>query len=237
MEIMLGRHDAIITGGAESVITELTIAGFNSMRALSKRNSEPELASRPFDKNRDGFVMGEGAGILVLEDYEKAEARGAKILAELVGFGESSDANHITAPHPEGAGAIHCMQQALEMASLKPEQIDYVNAHGTSTPLGDVAETLAIKNVFQASAYQLNVSSTKSMTGHLLGAAAGLESVFCVKSLTEQIVPPTINLDQADEQCDLNYTPNQAVQRKINYALNNAFGFGGTNCSLIFKRA
>lgn len=235
-DIMLGRHDVIISGGAEAVITPLTISAFASMKALSKRNDEPHLASRPFDKDRNGFVMGEGAGIVVLEDYEKAKARGAKILAEVVGFGSSSDANHITAPHPEGLGAITCIKQCLNTAGIKPEDIDYINAHGTSTPLGDVAETKAIKSVFGEHAYNLNVSSTKSMTGHLLGAAGGLESVYCIKALMEQEVPPTINLESPDEGCDLNYTANKSQKREINYALNNSFGFGGTNSTLIFKR-
>lgn len=235
-DIMLGRHDVIVSGGAEAVITPLTISAFASMKALSKRNDEPHLASRPFDKDRNGFVMGEGAGIVVLEDYEKAKARGAKILAEVVGFGASSDANHITAPHPEGLGAITCIKQCLDTAGIKPEDIDYINAHGTSTPLGDVAETKAIKSVFGEHAYKLNVSSTKSMTGHLLGAAGGLESVYCIKALMEQEVPPTINLESPDEGCDLNYTANKSQKREINYALNNSFGFGGTNSTLIFKR-
>lgn len=236
-EIMLGRHDVMITGGAESVITPLTISGFNTMRALSKRNEEPARASRPFDKDRDGFVMGEGAGIIVLEDYDKAVSRGATILAELVGFGTTSDANHITAPHPEGEGAIACMQQAIEMAGIKADKIDYINAHGTSTPLGDIAETKAIKKVFGEHAYKLNVSSTKSMTGHLLGAAGGLESVFCIKAITDQKIAPTINIDNQDPECDLNYTANTTQERSVNYALNNSFGFGGTNCCLIFKKA
>jgi 3-oxoacyl-[acyl-carrier-protein] synthase II len=235
-EIMLGRHDAMIAGGAESVITNLTISGFNSMRALSKRVDDPTKASRPYDLARDGFVIGEGAGVLVLENYDKARARGAKILAEIVGFGTTSDANHITAPHPEGLGAISCMQQALTMAKIKPEQIDYINAHGTSTPLGDVAETKAIKIVFGEHAKKMNVSSTKSMTGHLIGAAGGLESVFCVKSIIDDMIAPTINIDQQDPECDLNYTANQKTQRTVKYALNNSFGFGGTNCCLIFKK-
>jgi 3-oxoacyl-[acyl-carrier-protein] synthase II len=235
-EIMLGRHDAVIAGGAESVVTNLTVSGFNSMRALSKRSDDPSKASRPYDIARDGFVMGEGAGILVLENYEKAKARGAKILAEIVGFGTTSDANHITAPHPEGLGAISCMQQALQMANLKPEAIDYVNAHGTSTPLGDVAETKAIKVVFGEHAKKLNVSSTKSMTGHLLGAAGGIESVFCVKTLTDGVIAPTINIENQDPECNLNYTANKKQERKVIYALNNSFGFGGTNCCLIFKK-
>jgi 3-oxoacyl-[acyl-carrier-protein] synthase II len=236
-EIMLGRQDAMITGGTEGVITGFTIAGFSSMKALSKRNDEPHRASRPYDTDRDGFVMGEGAGILVLENYEKAKARGAKILAEIIGFGASSDAHHFTAPHPEGLGAMSCMNQALEMAGISKEQINYINAHGTSTPLGDVAETEAIKKVFGEHAYRLRVSSTKSMTGHLLGAAGGLESIFCIKALETGILPPTINLENQDPACDLNYVPNQFQVTHPEFALNNSFGFGGTNSSTIFKKA
>jgi 3-oxoacyl-[acyl-carrier-protein] synthase II len=234
-EIMFGRQDMVVTGGAESVITNLTINGFNNMKALSKRNDEPQRASRPFDTARDGFVMGEGAGVLVLEDYEKAVARGAKILAEVVGHGATSDANHITAPHPEGDGAFACMTQALDFAGIKKEQVGYVNAHGTSTPLGDIAETKAIKRTFGDHSKNLIVSSTKSMTGHLLGAAGGVESIFCVLALKNQIVPPTINLENQDPECDLNYAPNKPVKAKIEYALNNSFGFGGTNSSVILK--
>jgi 3-oxoacyl-[acyl-carrier-protein] synthase II len=234
-EIMFGRQDMVVTGGAESVITNLTINGFNNMKALSKRNDEPQRASRPFDTARDGFVMGEGAGVLVLEDYEKAVARGAKILAEVVGHGATSDANHITAPHPEGDGAYACMTQALDFAGIKKEQVGYVNAHGTSTPLGDIAETKAIKRTFGDHSKNLIVSSTKSMTGHLLGAAGGVESIFCVLALKNQIVPPTINLENQDPECDLNYAPNKPVKAKIEYALNNSFGFGGTNSSVILK--
>jgi len=235
-EIMLGRQDAMITGGTEAVITGSPIAGFSNMKALSKRNDDPSKASRPYDTGRDGFVMGEGAGILVLENYEKAKARGAKIYAEVVGFGASDDAHHITAPHPEGSGAMICMEQALELAGLKPEDIGYIDAHGTSTPLGDVAETEAIKKVFGKHAYDLRVSSTKSMTGHLLGAAGGLESIFCIMALDTGILPPTINLENQDPACDLNYVPNKPEKRDIKYALNNSFGFGGTNSSTIFKK-
>jgi 3-oxoacyl-[acyl-carrier-protein] synthase II len=235
-EIMLGRQDAMITGGTEGVITGYTIAGFASMKALSKRNEEPHKASRPYDTDRDGFVMGEGAGILVLENYEKAKARGAKIIAEVIGFGASSDAYHITAPHPEGLGALICMNQALEMSGIKKEEIGYINAHGTSTPLGDIAETQAIKKVFGNHAYDLRVSSTKSMTGHLLGAAGGLESIFCLKALETGILPPTINLDNQDPQCDLNYVANKSQKTDPQFALNNSFGFGGTNSSTIFKK-
>ena len=236
-EIMLGRQDAMITGGTEAVITGYTIAGFASMKALSKRNEEPSRASRPYDVDRDGFVMGEGAGVLVLENYEKAKARGARIIAEVVGFGASSDANHITAPHPEGLGAMICMQQTIDMAGVAKEEIGYINAHGTSTPLGDVAETQAIKKVLGQHAYNLSVSSTKSMTGHLLGAAGGLESIFCIKALETGMLPPTINLDNQDPQCDLDYVANKAKKKDILYALNNSFGFGGTNSSTLFKKA
>lgn len=235
-EIMLGRQDAMITGGTEGVITGYTIAGFASMKALSKRNEEPGRASRPYDTARDGFVMGEGAGIIVLENYEKAKARGAKIIAEIVGFGASADAYHITAPHPEGAGAIICMNQTLESAGIAKEEVGYVNAHGTSTPLGDIAETGAIKKVFGEHAYKLAVSSTKSMTGHLLGAAGGLESIFCIKALETGMLPPTINLENQDPACDLYYVPNKSEKRDIKYALNNSFGFGGTNSSTLFKK-
>ncbi len=235
-EIMLGRQDAMITGGSEAVISGLTMAGFSSMKALSKWNDKPQAASRPFDQDRNGFVMGEGAGILVLENLEKAKARGANIIAELVGFGATADAYHITSPHPEGEGTVPCMQQALKHAGIEKEQIDYINAHGTSTPLGDIAETTAIKRVFGEHAYKLNVSSTKSMHGHLLGAAGGLESVLCVKALETGMIPPTINLDNQDSECDLNYTPNKAVKKDIEYALNNSFGFGGTNSTTIFKK-
>lgn len=235
-EIMMGRQDAMITGGTESVITGFTIAGFASMKALSKRNEEPQRASRPYDVDRDGFVMGEGAGIIVLENYEKAKARGAKIIAEIIGFGASSDAHHITAPHPEGLGALICMNQAVELSGIRKEEVGYINAHGTSTPLGDIAETQAIKKVFEKHAYDLAVSSTKSMTGHLLGAAGGLESIFCIKALETGHLPPTINLENQDSECDLFYVPNKSVKRDIQYALNNSFGFGGTNSSTIFKK-
>ncbi len=235
-EIMLGRQDALVTGGSESVVSGLTIAGFNAMKALSRRNDEPELASRPFDKDRNGFIMGEGAGILILENLEKAKARGATILAEVVGFGSTADAYHITSPHPDGEGTIPCMQQALKQAGIEPKDIDYINAHGTSTPTGDIAETNAIKAVFGEHAYNLSISSTKSMTGHLLGAAGGLESVFCIKAITEGEIPPTINLDNPSEECDLNYTPKKSVKKEIKYVLNNSFGFGGTNSTTVFKK-
>lgn len=236
MEIQSGRHDVVITGGTESVITETPIVGFANMKALSRRNDEPSKASRPFDTDRDGFVMGEGAGVLILEDYEKAKARGAKIYAEVVGHGSSSDAYHITAPHPEGLGATECMKNSISMAAINPEKIGYINAHGTYTPLGDVGETNAIKKTFGDHAYKLHVSSTKSMTGHLLGAAGGVETIFCAMALHTGNLPPTINLDNQDPKCDLNYVPNKAISTQIDYALNNSFGFGGTNCSLILKR-
>ena len=239
-EIMSGRHDLVISGGAESVICDLPIGGFSNMKALSKRNSEPDKASRPFDKDRDGFVMGEGAGVLILEDLEKAKARGARILAEVVGLGSSSDAHHITAPHPEGVGAVQCMENAIksakEVCCLAKEDIGYVNAHGTSTPLGDIAETKAIRKVFTHHADNLHVSSTKSMIGHLLGAASGIESVFCVLALKKGILPPTINIDNQDPECDLDYVANQAINKDIEFALNNSFGFGGTNSTIIFKK-
>lgn len=235
-EIMMGRQDAMLTGGTEAVITGYTIAGFSNMKALSKRNDEPHRASRPYDIDRDGFVMGEGAGIIVLENYDKAVARGATIIAEIVGFGASSDAHHITAPHPEGTGAMLCMNQTLELSGVTKEEVGYINAHGTSTPLGDVAETQAIKKVFGEHAYKMAVSSTKSMTGHLLGAAGGLESIFCIKALETGILPPTINLENQDPQCDLNYVPNKPQNKDIKYALNNSFGFGGTNSSTLFKK-
>ena len=234
-EIQSGRHDMMISGGAESVFAQLTVNGFNNMKALSKRADEPQKASRPFDIDRNGFVMGEGSGVLILENLEKAKARGAKIYAEVAGVGASSDAHHITAPHPEGAGAINCMNQALELYNISKDAIDYVNAHGTSTPLGDIAETTALKNLFGDHAKKFKVSSTKSMTGHLLGAAGGIESVFCAKALETGIIPPTINLDNQDPRCDLDYTANEAVKADPEYALNNSFGFGSTNSTLIFK--
>jgi len=228
--------DVMIAGGTEAVITPLTIAGFSSMKALSRRNDEPHRASRPFDKGRDGFVMGEGAGILVLEELEHALRRGAKIYAELVGYGMSADAYHITAPEPDGSGAIASMRLALEDAGLVPEAVDYINAHGTSTPVGDAAETRAIKKVFGDQAYRLAVSSTKSMTGHLLGAAGGVESLATVLSIHLGLIPPTINYDDPDPECDLDYVPNKARQTDVKVALTNSFGFGGTNATLVFKK-
>lgn len=237
MYIQSGRAKVMIAGGAESALSLISFAGFGQMKALcSKYADEPSRASRPFDKDRCGFVMGEGAGVLILEDEEFAKARGANILCEFAGFGASDDAYHFTSPSPGGEGGARAMQQALDTSGLKPEEIDYINAHGTSTELNDLCETQAIKTVFGEHAYKLNVSSTKSMTGHLLGAAGGVEAVFSVMSLTTGIIPPTINYETPDPECDLNYTPNQTVTRKISAVLSNSFGFGGTNVSLAFKR-
>ncbi|MEE6249741.1 MAG: beta-ketoacyl-ACP synthase II [Bdellovibrionota bacterium] len=230
-----GHADAMIAGGSESVVCEMAIGGFSAMKALSTRNSTPSEASRPFDKDRDGFVLGEGAGILVLESLESAERRGAKIYAEVRGFGSTSDAHHMTNPAPEGAGGMRAMKMALEDAELNPEEIDYINAHGTSTPVGDGLESKAVMNLFGEHAKDsLWVSSTKSMTGHLLGAAGSLESVFCVKAIESSIVPPTINLENPSEDCPLDYVALTARERKLKAVLNNSFGFGGTNASLIF---
>ena len=236
--IRLGKADIFISGGSEAAVTEAGIGGFNAMKALSQRNESPETASRPFDKDRDGFVLGEGAGALILEEYEHAKARGARIYAELVGGGMTADANHITAPHPEGLGASSVMKIALEDANIGPEAIDYVNVHGTSTPLGDVSEIKAIEKVFGAHAYKMNISSTKSMTGHLLGAAGAIEAIACIYAINTGLVPPTINHFTDDESFDsrLNLTFNTAQQREVNYALCNTFGFGGHNCSVIFKK-
>ncbi len=234
--IAYGDADAMVCGGAEMTSTPLCLAGFSAVRSLSKRNDEPTKASRPWDKDRDGFVMGEGAGMLVLEEYEHAKARGAKIYAELVGFGMSGDAYHITAPDEHADGAIRAMRAAIRDADITPEQVDYINAHGTSTYLNDMGETKAIKEVFQEHAYDLVVSSTKSMTGHLLGAAGAIEAIFSVLAIRDQIAPPTINLDNPDEGCDLNYVAHSAQKRTIDYVLSNSLGFGGTNGSLLFKR-
>lgn len=228
--------DIILTGGSEAAINEIGIGGFNASKALSNRNNEPETASRPFDKTRDGFVMGEGGGALILEDLDHAQKRGAKIYAEIIGLGLSADAYHITAPHPEGIGAILAMEMALKNAELNPENIDYINMHGTSTQLGDIAETKAIKKVFGEHAYKMNVSSTKSMTGHLLGAAGAVEAVASILAIKNNIIPPTINFKERDPECDLNYTFNKPQKKEINIALSNAFGFGGHNTSVIFKR-
>lgn len=234
--VAYGDADVMVCGGSEMTLTPLCLAGFSAVRSLSKRNEEPEKASRPFDKDRDGFVMGEGAGILVLEEYEHAKARGAKIYAELVGFGMSGDAYHITAPDEDADGAARAMEAAIRDAQINPQQIDYINAHGTSTYLNDLNETKAIKRVFKAHAYDLAVSSTKSMTGHLLGAAGSVEAIISIMAIQDQIVPPTINLDNPDEECDLNYVPHESQKRVVDYVLSNSLGFGGTNGSLIFKR-
>ncbi len=234
--IQRGDADAMIAGGTEAVITPLGIGGFNAMKALSTRNNEPEKASRPFDAERDGFVMGEGAGIVILEDLETAENRGARIYAEIVGYGMTADAYHITAPSPGGEGAARCMEMALKDGGANPSEINYINAHGTSTKYGDEIETTAIKTVFGEYARKVSVSSTKSMTGHLLGAAGGVEAVVTVLSICNDIVPPTINLDNPDPECDLDYVPLKARKMTVNYGLTNSFGFGGTNACLLFKK-
>lgn len=234
--IQRGDADAMIAGGTEAVITPMGIAGFTAMKALSTRNDEPERASRPFDIDRDGFVMGEGAGILILEELGHALRRGAKVYAEIIGYGMSGDAYHITSPAPEGEGAARCMEAALRDAGIRPEDVQYINAHGTSTKYGDELETMAIKKVFGSHAYKLAVSSTKSMTGHLLGAAGGVEAVITVLSIYNNIVPPTINLEKPDPACDLDYVPNKARKVEVNCAISNSFGFGGTNACLIFKK-
>jgi 3-oxoacyl-[acyl-carrier-protein] synthase II len=228
--------DVMIAGGTEATITPLAIAGFSAMKALSTRNDEPEKASRPFDKDRDGFVMGEGSGIMILEELEHALNRGAKIYAEITGYGMTADAYHLSSPAPEGEGAARCMSAAIADAGIAPEEIDYINAHGTSTKYGDELETAAIKSVFGEHAYKLCVSSTKSMTGHLLGAAGGLEGVVCALSLYNNIVPPTINLDNPDPDCDLDYVANKSRELDIRSAISNSFGFGGTNASIILKK-
>jgi 3-oxoacyl-[acyl-carrier-protein] synthase II len=228
--------DVMFAGGTEAVITPLAVGGFGAMRALSTRNDDPKTASRPWDLNRDGFVMGEGAGIVLLEEREHAIARGAKIYCELTGYGMSSDAYHITSPAEDGSGMINVMRRALKDAGLKPEDVDYINAHGTSTPLGDKAETVAIKGVFGEHAYKLAVSSTKSMTGHLLGAAGGLEAAISAMVVKEGMLPPTINHETPDPDCDLDYVPNQARQKQVRHVLSNSFGFGGTNATLVFSR-
>lgn len=238
--IRLGKANIIVSGGAEAAICETGVGGFNAMHALSTRNDDPEHASRPFSASRDGFVMGEGAGCLVLEELEHAKARGAKIYAEMVGEGASADAHHITASHPEGLGAKLVMQRALEDAGLKPEDIDYINVHGTSTPVGDISEAKAIKDVFGEHAYKLNISSTKSMTGHLLGAAGAVEALACVLSVKNDIVPPTINHVEGDDDealdYKMNFTFNKAQKREVRAALSNTFGFGGHNCCVVFKK-
>jgi 3-oxoacyl-[acyl-carrier-protein] synthase II len=234
--IQRGAAKAMICGGVEAVITPLAVGGFNAMRALSTRNDEPEKASRPFDRDRDGFVMAEGSGILILEDLELALERGAKILGEIVGYGLTGDAYHMTQPSPDGDGAIRCMQMALDDAGMTPDQIQYINAHGTSTDLNDVSETMAIKAVFKEHTKKLAISSTKSMTGHMLGGAGGVEAVFTVLTILENLIPPTINLDNPDPQCDLDYVPHQSRKAEVNAVMTNSFGFGGTNAVLVFKK-
>ncbi|MBI3377957.1 MAG: beta-ketoacyl-ACP synthase II [Nitrospirae bacterium] len=234
--IQRGDADAMIAGGAESVITPMGIGGFNAMKALSIQNDEPEKASRPFDADRDGFVMGEGVGIMVLESLEHSRSRGARIYAEIAGYGMTADAYHMTSPAPEGEGAARCMAIALKDGGVAASEVDYINAHGTSTKYGDELESIAIKTVFKGHAYKLAVSSTKSMTGHLLGAAGGVEAVVCVLCMRDNIVPPTINLDNPDPQCDLDYVPHKARKMDVNCVMSNSFGFGGTNACLVFKR-
>ena len=234
--IQRGDADAVIAGGVEATITPLAVSGFNAMKALSTRNEEPEKASRPFDKDRDGFVIGEGAGIIILEELSLALDRGAKIYAEIIGYGLTGDAYHITAPAPDGEGAARCMQMALKDSGISPEEVDYINAHGTSTYYNDIYETLAIKTVFKERAKKLPISSTKSMTGHLLGGAGGVESIFTILTIVNGIMPPTINYQTPDPDCDLDYVPNQARKGSVRVALSNSFGFGGTNAVLAFKR-
>ena len=234
--IAYGDADAIIAGGTESNITPLTISGFNAMKALSTRNEEPEKACRPFEKNRNGFVIAEGAGIVILEELELAKKRNAKIYAEIIGYGYTGDAYHITAPSPDGDGAIRCMRMAIKDAGLKPEDIEYINAHGTSTQLNDLTETIAIKSVFGDHAKKIPISATKSMTGHLLGAAGSTEAIFTILTLCDGILPPTLNYDEPDPECDLDYVPKVARKKDVNIGMSNAFGFGGTNATLIFKK-
>ncbi len=235
--IRRGSADIMVAGGSEAAIVSLAIAGFNIMDAISTRNDNPKAASRPFDRDRDGFVVGEGAGMLILESYQHAQERGATILAELVGYAATNDAFHISAPAINGAGAARCMYLALQDASLLPEQISYINAHGTSTPLNDPSETAAIKTTFGDAAYRIPISSTKSMTGHLLGAAGALEATFCIKALQDRKIPPTINYETPDPECDLDYVPNKSRDVELHFAMSNSFGFGGHNATLIFGRA
>ena len=232
----MGDAKVMFAGGSEATIVPIGIGGFCAMRAMSTRNNDPKTASRPFDVGRDGFVMGEGAGVVVLEELEHAKARGARIYAELVGYGNSADANHITAPSPGGEGAARCMKMALRNAGLNPTDISYINAHGTSTPQGDIAETQALKTVFGEHARKLAVSSTKGATGHMLGAAGATELVFCVKAIQNDIVPPTINIENQDPECDLDYVPHKAREMKVKAIVNNSFGFGGHNATVIAKK-
>ncbi len=234
--IQRGDADAVLAGGTESTVCSLGIGGFAVMKALSTRNDDPQAASRPFDKNRDGFVMGEGSGIVVLEEYEDAKKRGAKIYGEVIGYGLTGDAYHLTAPAPGGEGAARCMQMALDTAGVNPEDVDYINAHGTSTPFNDLYETMAIKSVFGEHARQLMISSTKSMTGHLLGAAGGVEAAYSLLTMSRGVVPPTINYTEPDPECDLDYVPNEARQAEVKIALSNSLGFGGTNATLLFRK-
>ena len=234
--IRLGEQDAMIAGGAEAALTPLGLGGFIALKAVSSRNDEPEKASRPFDRNRDGFVMAEGAGVLVLEELQQAKRRGAKIYAEMIGYGANSDAYHMTAPSPEGEGAVRCIRLALRSGGIDPLEVDYINAHGTSTPYNDATETMAIKRVFGEHAARIAVSSTKSMTGHLLGAAGGVEAVYSALALHHDIIPPTINYEEPDPECDLDYVPNVARRASLRVALSNSFGFGGTNACLAFRK-
>ncbi len=234
--IQYGDADVMVAGGTEANLTPLTVGGFNAMKALSTRNDAPEKASRPFEKDRDGFVVSEGCGIIIMEELEHAKKRGAKIYAEIAGYGYNGDAYHITAPCPDGDGFVRCIKVALKDANIRPEEVDYINAHGTSTELNDYIETLAIKEVFKDGAYKIPVSSTKSMTGHLLGAAGAIEAIFSVLSIRDQICPPTINYETPDPQCDLDYVPNVSRKHKIDVVLSNSFGFGGTNSTLVFRR-
>lgn len=234
--IKSGQCDMAVSGGSEAPVSRIGVAGFNSMKAMSTRNDSPETASRPFDKNRDGFVLGEGSGILILEELEHAKERGARIYGEIAGYGFSADAHHITAPDPDGKGVILAMNRALDAAGITVEDVDHINMHGTSTPLGDIAETNSIKKVFGDHAYEMNLNSTKSMTGHTLGAAGAVESLATLLAIYHGTVPPTINLEEPDPECDLNYTPNEAAVRDLKYALNNAFGFGGHNTTLVLKK-
>jgi 3-oxoacyl-[acyl-carrier-protein] synthase II len=234
--IVYGDAEAMIAGGTEANITPLTIGGFNAMKALSTKNDEPEKACRPFEKNRDGFVVAEGSGIMILEELQFALKRNAKIHAELIGYGYTGDAYHITAPSPDGDGAVRCMKMAMKDAGLKPDEINYINAHGTSTPLNDLTETVAIKTTFGSHAKKIPISATKSVTGHLLGAAGSTEAIFTILSIRDGILPPTINYEEPDPQCDLDYVPNVARRQPLNIAMSNAFGFGGTNATLVFKK-